>query len=88
MLLSVAVPSEDRLVIPTDGGNVMALRLEGATFGNWNCEGQLDTAYRDLGHGMVVQLSPAEVDLYAGRYSFEAYRESLARDAREFTEVR
>ena len=79
---ALALPAEDRLVIPTDGGTVVVARLEGNTFGGWACNGELNTAYRDVGNGVVVELSPAEFAPYRSRYSFDAYREVLATRSR------
>ena len=68
-----AVPGEDRLVIPADGGDVVAVRLEDNTFGRWACNGELRAAYRDVGNGVVVKLSPVQLAPYKSRYSFDAY---------------
>ena len=84
---SLAVAPEDRLVVPTDAGNVMVLRLERNIFGGWGCDVELNTSYRDDGNGVVVELSPSELALYTGRYSFEAY--SQDRDtSHEVSELR
>ncbi len=79
---ALAVPAEDRLVIPTESGNIVVVRLEGDTFGGWSCNGELNTGYRDIGNGAAVELSPAELVSYRSRYSFEAYREILAARSR------
>ncbi len=86
-LQSLAVAPGDRLVIPTDAGNVMVLRLEENVFGGWGCDGELDTAYRDFGNGVVVELSPSELVRYSGRYSFAAYSEALALNSRQADEL-
>ena len=70
---ALAVPGEDRLVIPADGGDVVAVRLEDNTFGRWACNGELRAAYRDVGNGVVVKLSPVQLAPYKSRYSFDAY---------------
>lgn len=70
---ALAVPDEDRLVIPADGRDVVAVRLEENTFGRWACNGELRAAYRDVGNGVVVELSEVQLAPYKSRYSFDAY---------------
>lgn len=82
-LQSLSVAVEDRLVIPADGGNVMLVRLEENIFGSWGCDGELDTAYRDVGNGVVVALTPSELVPYAGRHSFATYSQALARNSEQ-----
>ena len=86
-LQSLAVDPEDRLVIPTEAGNVMVLRLEENVFGGWGCDGELDTAYRDFGNGVVVELSSSELVRYSGRYSFAAYSKALDRNSQQADEL-
>lgn len=87
-LQSLSVDPEDRLVIPTDAGNVMVVRIEEDIFGRWGCDGELDTAYRDVGNGVVVELAPSELVPYTSRYSFAAYSDALARNSRQAEELR
>lgn len=79
--VALSVPEEDRLVIPTDGGSVVAVRLEGNTFGDWACDGELKAVYRDWGNGVIVEVVPAELDGYKNRYRFESYAQSVAAQA-------
>lgn len=70
---ALAVPDGDRLVIPADGGDVVAVRLEDNTIGRWTCNGQLSAAYRDVGNGVIVELLQVQLAPYKSRYTFDAY---------------
>jgi len=78
---ALSIPEEVRLVIPTDGGSIVAVRLEGNTFGDWACNGELEAAYQDLGNGVIVKVVPAELDGYKSRFRFESYTQSVAAQA-------
>lgn len=75
---ALSVPEEDRLVVPAGGRSVIAVRLEGNTFGDWACSGELRAAYRDLGNGVIVAVAPAELYGYRNHYRFESFAQSIA----------
>ena len=79
MAAALNVVPEDRRIIATAKGDLVAVRLSGDVFGIWACsdDGELSEAYREMASGVTLKLNPIEFAFYANRYRFDEYIEVM-----------